>query len=389
MKHFVLATFVIANGFFSTNVSAMVICRINGKEVSSTPENFTGVMTCKHDDGKLNREESFVNGKKIGRQVMITFDDHRIESTTDTNEQKTGIERKYFPSGKLKETNEYSKGKQQGLQHRYFENGTLISKAWYDNGSETTRIDWTEKGKLYRVECGDKEFFKEQGDLCGFRGEKEIEFFNGKGEVVAKEKYLNGKLLASSAHSGKDTIIDTEQKGPNTRAIIVKSKKTKTVLAKFQVQSSDGINFSFDGSSEFFFEDGKIKSKSTWKNGTLLSETEFYQNGKMSVESKFSKVSEKETRGQRSYYTDSGLLNSESEFLVNSYDYRQYGYHASENYSTQSIVNRYYGKDGKMAFEYHYDKDGNLKNSRELLKSGKFSLKEYFPDGSTKSEKVE
>ena len=79
---------------------AIVECTSGGKPVQDLPDGFSGIVTRKHDTGELSREESYSAGKKVGRQIQITFDNRRIEYLTDAEEQKSGPERIFLTSGR-------------------------------------------------------------------------------------------------------------------------------------------------------------------------------------------------------------------------------------------------------------------------------------------------
>lgn len=368
--------------FVLCDAHAIVMCKVGKKAIDPSygpdMEHFTGVLTCREEDGKLQREESYVRGKKIGRQVMIDFQGFRVESTLNAQENKDGREMKYHPNGKLAESTIYKNGNKEGEQLRYSESGRLTSRAWYKDDNETSRIDYNQAGKLSELSCGDSEDFPEQAKLCGFRGVSVVQLYDGKSQVKETIQYLKGQAMdATSQDAQGRTYREVKLKDGAVNIEII--NKDKITVANFRVAPTDASNLAFDGVAKSFFDDGKLQSEVTWVKGKQTEEKVYYQNGKMDEHSVLDPKTMKITS---EYFDDRGQKTYESLGSFEYYPTKIEGYIGAWFFHTETSKENVF-KNGKLVEERFY-KNNALSNRKVYAEDGKVESIDYLPDGSTK-----
>ncbi len=369
----------------SQMAEAIVTCMMGSKPINtsngSETGNLNGVVTCRDDDKKLRSESTYVKGKQIGRQILISFQDERIETVLNAKGNKEGLSLTYHKSGKLRESTTYKNGSKEGLQLRYTEDGKLSSKAWYKNDYETSRIDYNSARKLYELSCGDTPDFPEQAKLCGFQGVSVVNLYNGKSELKESLKYLNGKVLDSKIKGADGVTYRDVLLKDGSKSVEVIGKNSKTI-AKFKVVPGvDANNLVLDGLSQIYDESGRLLTEATYEKGLQVEEKEYWQNGKMR---NYVKLLDR-TKTPKAYnesFNDKGVRVYEGNYSSSLYSSQLYGYGADNVLLYDVLDSKNYTDEGALYSESVY-KDGSL-FTQKLYNDGKITAHEYYPDGSTK-----
>jgi antitoxin component YwqK of YwqJK toxin-antitoxin module len=155
-------------------------------------------------------------GKKTGYWVItgaISSEkgyapDAIVEEGNFDKNRKTGLWKKYYPSGKLKSEIVFANGKANGDYKTYFENGQLEESGTWKLGKNTGKFEMYYPNGQLRIDKTFNENGQTEGKVVMYHpnGQKEIEFntVNGKengeavwyyenGDVKKKQKFTNGE----------------------------------------------------------------------------------------------------------------------------------------------------------------------------------------------------
>ena len=206
--------------FFHPAAHAVQDCELNGQSVNpangNTTAGKTGLMRCKdRDSGELMREQQLQNGVFMGlvrfydkgklaegaqrqRQRQHAWPGARVlahrprAARSDLRERPRDGPRAQLPS------------RRPGAPHR------LLCRA----GGERASAEFTERGQLSALRCGDKPMLAPAVDdarLCGFvNGPSQVELFDGKGTLRSRLAYAAGKRVRSEElyDNGKPSLQD-------------------------------------------------------------------------------------------------------------------------------------------------------------------------------------
>ena len=202
----------------------------------------------------------------------------------------------YFENGKIKEQNDW-KDKQPVASKQWNESGVLIrdidlpksAKEYWDNG----KLKNIMTGLLYKDDLGTIEVDS---------GHSELYFENGK---IEEQKDWKDKLPIAIKQWNENGILTVEFNFPKYLKDYWDNGKLKTIMTGLLYRDDLGSIEVDSGHSELYFENGKIKERTDWKdrrsvtgkhwneNGNLTAEINYpnyakgyYDNGKPSVEMK-------------------------------------------------------------------------------------------------------
>jgi antitoxin component YwqK of YwqJK toxin-antitoxin module/tetratricopeptide (TPR) repeat protein len=378
-------------------------------------------------DGKLFSRISYHNDiaesvryfDKTGKQISqaerkdhsLAFDsygpegDKRSRLRYDEKGQLTGHAIYYYPSGKLRETDEYRDGKTNGLTVVYYRNGKKKSetpeeggkengyyRSYYPNGQLSVegwlKDDLAQGEWLYYDELGklsSKNHYV-NGELSGY---KEDYLPNGKKSL--EYKYYSGWLeqITQYDSTGRVLICDSFPQGSG-RYLLLYPNGNKMAEGRY-------VNGNLDGPYNTYFFDGSLESSSFYRNGMLDSSFKnFYYGGAKYREGQYSMG--KKTGSWKSYDEDGkpASLSAYSGDQLNG----QLVYYNSDG-STDFIIPYQddernglaikNGLDGSTAYATHYEEgdivaysypDANGKLVPEIpIPRGSGQLKSYFANG--------
>jgi len=102
-----------------------------------------------YENGNIEYEAIFINGKLEGTSKLWLKDGTLISESNYNNGYPHGLWKKYFANGQLKYETTYEFGKKQGYEKWFYENGQIKLQQYYENGEKTNEIiRWKPDGSL-------------------------------------------------------------------------------------------------------------------------------------------------------------------------------------------------------------------------------------------------
>ena len=222
--------------------------------------NENGVLTGELDFPKYAKVY-WDNGKPKEILTGVLYRDDQGNFHVDS-----GFSEIYFENGEINEKNEW-KDKQ-----------LIVSKAWNENGILITELDFPKSVKAYWDNGKPKEvlsgllFKNDQGIFELDSGHSEVYFENGK--INQQNDWKNKQPVASKQWNEKGVLL-VELKFPKTFKTYWDNGNPKTILTGLLYKYDQG-NFRLDsGRSEEYFENGKNKRTSDWKNKQIVASKEW------------------------------------------------------------------------------------------------------------------
>jgi antitoxin component YwqK of YwqJK toxin-antitoxin module len=354
-------------------------CELNGQSVNpangNTTAGKTGLMRCTdRDSGELVREQQLQNGVFMG--LVRHYEKGKLlkEHSVNARGNMEGPAREFLPAtGRLLREAVYDDGHETGLTRSFHPNGQLRRATFYAEPGERAYAEFTERGQLSGLRCGDKPLLAPAADdarLCGFVGStpSQVELFDGKGTLRTRLAYLAGKRVRSKElyDNGKpsmqDEISGTQRlerrwssEGVKRREIVYLLLERGAIKRREQEFSEKGLlvrdqRWSAAGeplSDESYYLNGQPRSKAVYGEGTearTVEVTEFHDNGERAALGRFAVVSRfrQVPIGLHQRFNDSGKLRAES-----SYDDK-----------------------GRVTRERSWDEDGKLERDDEVFEDG-------------------
>jgi antitoxin component YwqK of YwqJK toxin-antitoxin module len=354
-------------------------CELNGQSVNpangNTTAGKTGLMRCTdRDSGELVREQQLQNGVFMG--LVRHYEKGKLlkEHSVNARGNMEGPAREFLPAtGRLLREAVYDDGHETGLTRSFHPNGQLRRATFYAEPGERAYAEFTERGQLSGLRCGDKPLLAPAADdarLCGFVGStpSQVELFDGKGTLRTRLAYLAGKRVRSEElyDNGKpsmqDEISGTQRlerrwssEGVKRREIVYLLLERGAIKRREQEFSEKGLlvrdqRWSAAGeplSDESYYLNGQPRSKAVYGEGTearTVEVTESHDNGERAALGRFAVVSRfrQVPIGLHQRFNDSGKLRAES-----SYDDK-----------------------GRVTRERSWDEDGKLERDDEVFEDG-------------------
>jgi len=290
-----------------------------------TPEGFKNSIVLYNDEGQKMKSDKFFYPSGQVKETN-NYKDGMLEGTT------TG----YYPSGKLQYETSYSKDKKNGLFRIYHVNGKVKSEGWYDDDQlNGDLIEYNEKGNVTTITT----FLNDipYGTRVNY-------FPNGKKDD--EDLFTSGWITGLRQFDTMGNIITTVKmvNGTGVYKSIFPNGKTR--------YEGNYIDGQVHGKFISYFFDGTKLAEKNYDHGLLDGEyTDYYYGGKLS--NKGSYILGEKTGTWKSFYLD-GKVWREEEFV-------------NGNLEGKTV---YYYPDGKVDHEIMY---------RNNLRNGE--LKRYSSDG--------
>lgn len=275
----------------SGRADALIRCEMNGKSVNpnngSETAKLTGILRCKDEDsGKLQREQELRDGKYLG--VERFFDrEGRLERERNVNERgnSQGVEKSFWPNGKLKSEGTSDNGTTQGLVRHYFDSGRPSRLAFYRDRRALLDIGFNPDGSYGELRCPDVSLIAEDRKACGFDGKTETTLQNSKGVRIAQHVWEQGKLLSLTLYRNGDSIESTMffEQGRRVRRVYGEGKITPTNASGANVLREERI-YEPPPANELALNAsaGRLQSSRLWGSNGQLIEQQVYVDGKVS-----------------------------------------------------------------------------------------------------------
>lgn len=303
-------------------------------ETKGTVENdlLVGKKTTFNENGTIELEENFNNGKKDGETITYytnnkmsfkgAYKDDKLNgkyslyqptkslSCTGTyiNDEFDGESFCYFPDGKTKIIVNYKNGKHEGAFKKFNEIGEIIEETNYLEGDvEGEYKTYYSKDKLKSINTVKN---KKQISYVSYylNGNKESEYFYTDGKITEiKEFQANGTLATVKLFNSKEDLSNV--KYYNKEGKLFYEDNYSGGKAKQSVQYfADGTSQKLKNNGEIKFNDldGKTFSEGNIKNGLLDGKWNYYYPNK-ALKSVLNYTNGEEN-GIRTAYLDNGYL---------------------------------------------------------------------------------
>jgi len=133
--------------------------------------------------GKVLQAEGYYSGKKKDSiWVYYTEEGNKINEVPFFNDQKNGLEKKFYPNGALSEETKWKNGQKDGLTIRYYNDGKVMMRMMYNNN----KLDGE-----YNV-YGPEENILIQGQYVDNIREGKWIYYKDNGHVKDELNYING-----------------------------------------------------------------------------------------------------------------------------------------------------------------------------------------------------
>ncbi len=272
-----------------------------------------------------SEKQDVVERKKSGEDSLYLIRSYFVDGKVYynawyRNDKPDGITTFYSSKGKVQYTMEYKNGRMYTLVNSFDLKGNKNDGGTLKNGSGTVKIYHPITGNLiyssiykdglkngpYMTFYSDGRKFAEMGFKNDTNIGEYVEYYhtgrikeNGNVDMFtatgnSEKYYLNGKLLS---HDNWKNGVQIAYREYDENNFLVKEKATLNgkLIGINYFYNSEGIllskgqmfNDKKHGDYEYYYSSGKLKTKETYSNDTLMTETIWYENGKLSVENFF------------------------------------------------------------------------------------------------------
>jgi len=314
---------------------------VNGQKTQQKPyvnDELNGLKKTWYMNGKIRSEINYKDDKLDGSYVLYYKNGQIQEERKYSEGSIIGKTTSYHENGKVKSEEEYDEsGKENGVSTSYFDNGDVFSKKTFKKGILSDYVFYDKEGN---------ELSK------GSKSGKTIDYvrYDENGYLYSKGKYLRGEQDGewSYYYAGLEVPMNklnyTEGKQNGTQQYFysngqlrkeydVKDGNTEGELVEYLLGDEDIVTYSG------FYEDDEPIGEFVTKNALeKITKKSYYKVGVM--------------HGWQEYYTEKGMLASESYFNENTF----------------------YGT-------VYYDSLGNVRDS-VWLKNGTGEFRDSYADGS-------
>ena len=162
-------------------------------------------------------------GRKQGTWIFYNIFGEKLSEIDFVNDQKEGMEKKYYGYDRIKEEQEFLGGIKEGQFTKYFFSGQVQFEGQYKDGKKDGK--WTkyfEDGSI-----------RQEGSYAIGKKDQVWKIYNRKGGVVSQRTYKNGEDIdvveAQQKKKDEAKAAADKKKGPNTvpGAAVKDSTKTK------------------------------------------------------------------------------------------------------------------------------------------------------------------
>ena len=360
-------------------VWAVQDCDIGGEAVNpangNTTQGRTGLMRCRdRDSGQVVREQELQNGRFMG--IVRYFTDGRLvrEHTVNERGNMQGRAREFGPTGQVVRDATYENGTQVGLSRSFHPNGQLQRATFYGPQGELAHAEFTARGDLRGLRCGDKPLLAPAADdarWCGFSTKpSQVQFMAENGTVRARASYVAGKRVRYESYQDNGQLAQQEEVNATTR--IERNFGPDGNKRREMQWALNGTQQVREREQEFAAS-GTMTRERRWTGGELASEQTFYLNGQPRTKARYTQSGATRMLEMQEFY-DNGVPASEGSYV----DTGRYA-------PTPVGSHRQFDPQGRVKAESVYDMRGRITRERAWDASGTLVRDdEVFEDGSRK-----
>lgn len=364
--------------FWHPAAHAVQDCELNGQSVNpangATTAGKTGLMRCKdRDSGELMREQQLQNGVFMG--LVRYYEKGKLlkEHSVNARGNMEGPAREFSPAtGRVLREAVYENGHEIGLTRSFHANGQLRRVSFYAEPGERAYAEFTERGQLSALRCGEKPMLAPALDdarLCGFVGSpSQVELFDAKGILRSRLAYLAGKKVRSEElyDNGKPSMQD-EISGNQRIERRWSSEGVKRREVVYLLLERGAIK----QREQEFSEKGTLVREQRWgPGGDPLSDESYYLNGQPRSKAVYGEGNEARTVEITEFH-DNGQRAALGRFLVVS-RFRQIPIGLHQRFSDKGVLQAEssYDDKGRVTRERSWDADGKLERDDEVFEDG-------------------
>lgn len=353
-------------------------CDLNGQAVNpangNTTAGKTGVMRCKdRDSGVLVREQQIQSGTFMG--LVRFYEGGKLvkEHSVNARGNMEGRAREFSPGGQVLRDATYEDGHEMGLVRSFYPGGSLRRVTYFaDAAGERASVEFTERGQMSALRCGDKPVLAPVADdarLCGFSGgTSQVELFDAKGTLRARLSYLAGKRVRSEDlyDNGKPAAQDEVAGNQRTER-----RFSSEGVKRREVVSLIGDRGAVKQREQEFSERGTLVREQRWNTaGAPLSDESYYQNGQPRSKSAYG-VDGNARLVEVTEFHDNGQKAAVGRYLAND-RLGQTPVGAHQRFSDKGllIAESVYDAKGRITRERTWDVNGKLERDDEVFEDG-------------------
>jgi antitoxin component YwqK of YwqJK toxin-antitoxin module len=302
------------------------------------------------DHNQIDLTEYFPDGTK------------RLHGTFNANDNTTGVETFFYPSGQTQETDQYLDGDQEGASVAYYPDGKQKSESYYSGG----KLNGYYRSSYANGQTKEQGWYKDN-DVCGL-----WLAYDDLGKLTDSAFYSDGAVegkKVSFAPNGKRTQDAIYKEGWLQELVQYDSNGNKLAdlkfpggTGKFQLIYPDGrvmvdaryVRGKEDGPQHVYYPDGKEVSEETYVRGDPEGMfRNYFHSGVLATEGRYSHGVK---TGTWKYYFLSGKLKSTEEYTNGELNGTEADYYESGQIETKTV----YQNGAKTGPFDRYDPDGTL-----------------------------
>ena len=274
---------------------------------------YTGYLIIKYDNGDINLEGNFINGKKDGL-IKSYYDNQQIYYEVNyKNGIKHGRRTMYYQNGIFQEEGNYIDGKEEGIwiivdslgyiNKGNFENGKKEGLwGWYITDPETSLDTIQVEESFYKQGLlkGKTDFVIENNELMS-----KITNYYDNGRIKSQYNYIDGKLNGTfityyDSENGEIELSDNYKDGKVYESIFYYKNGQKRT-EQFYTYINEDQHYKWTR----YYENGQIQEKGQWINGLENGEFIIYKNERIVEKHNWK---DGEMNGQSTVYYENGNI---------------------------------------------------------------------------------
>lgn len=192
--------------------------------------------------------------------------------------------REFYSSGAVRYQMAHVDGRRMGLEKFFRTDGSLSRVAWIDaHGREQAAASFLADGRLSSLQCADRPLLEgRDGPWCGFFGSPSDVILHEEHGPVSRESWLLGDLQ-------RRDVLDEWGRVRSSFRLIDKQQVTVHYFPNGQISAESAFRWRSrqqtqelrDGHERQWAQNGQLVRETLWKQGQIISSTQWYPNGEL------------------------------------------------------------------------------------------------------------